>query len=124
MFENGGRLYLLNLATEKYREVEHPGAHRPRHAQAARWRMCPRSAQRRRTFRPSGKRAVFEARGEIFTVPAEHGVVRNLTRSSGVAERYPAWSPGRQKDRLFQRPLRGIRTDDAPCRRRRARSRC
>src|SRR5208282_1317940 len=36
---------------------------------------------------------VFEARGEIFTVPAEHGVLRNLTRSSGVAERYPAWSP-------------------------------
>ena len=42
---------------------------------------------------PSGKRAVFEARGDLFTVPAEHGVVRNLTRSSGVAERYPAWSP-------------------------------
>ena len=42
---------------------------------------------------PSGKRAVFSARGEIFTVPAEHGVVRNLTRSSGVAERFPTWSP-------------------------------
>src|SRR5206468_3601407 len=42
---------------------------------------------------PSGKRAVFEARGDIFTVPAENGVVRNLTRSSGVAERFPAWSP-------------------------------
>ena len=42
---------------------------------------------------PSGKRAVFEARGELFTVPAEHGVVRNLTRESGVAERYPSWSP-------------------------------
>src|SRR5690606_37233190 len=42
---------------------------------------------------PSGKRAVFAARGEIFTVPAEHGVVRNLTRSSGVAERFPVWSP-------------------------------
>jgi tricorn protease len=42
---------------------------------------------------PSGKRAIFEARGDIFTVPAEHGVVRNLTHSSGVAERYPAWSP-------------------------------
>src|SRR5262249_10794771 len=42
---------------------------------------------------PAGKRVVFEARGEIFTVPAEHGVVRNLTRSSGVAERTPSWSP-------------------------------
>lgn len=41
----------------------------------------------------TGKRAVFEARGEIFTVPAEKGDVRNLTRSPGVADRYPAWSP-------------------------------
>ncbi|MBN2496371.1 MAG: PD40 domain-containing protein [Deltaproteobacteria bacterium] len=42
---------------------------------------------------PSGARAVFEARGEIWTLPAEHGDVRNLTRSAGAAERDPAWSP-------------------------------
>ncbi|MCS7024951.1 MAG: PDZ domain-containing protein [Bryobacteraceae bacterium] len=42
---------------------------------------------------PAGARAVFEARGEIFTVPAEKGDVRNLTRSPGVADRFPAWSP-------------------------------
>jgi dipeptidyl aminopeptidase/acylaminoacyl peptidase len=42
---------------------------------------------------PSGKRALFEARGEIFTVPEKHGSVRNLTNTSGVAERFPAWSP-------------------------------
>jgi tricorn protease len=42
---------------------------------------------------PNGARAVFEARGEILTVPAEKGSVRNLTRSPGVADRDPAWSP-------------------------------
>ena len=42
---------------------------------------------------PTGKRAVFEARGDIVTVPAEFGAVVNLTRSSGVADRYPRWSP-------------------------------
>jgi tricorn protease len=42
---------------------------------------------------PTGKRAAIEARGEIFTVPAEKGDVRNITRSSGSAEREPAWSP-------------------------------
>ena len=42
---------------------------------------------------PSGMRAVFEARGEIFTVPAEKGDVRNLTHTPAVAERDPAWSP-------------------------------
>ena len=42
---------------------------------------------------PTGKRVVLEARGEIFTIPAEKGDVRNLTHSSGSAERDPAWSP-------------------------------
>jgi len=41
---------------------------------------------------PTGKRAVFEAHGEIFTVPAEKGDVRNLTNSPTVADRDPAWS--------------------------------
>jgi len=42
---------------------------------------------------PSGARAVFEARGEIFTVPADKGDARNLTHTPRVAERDPAWSP-------------------------------
>jgi len=42
---------------------------------------------------PTGKRVVVEARGEIFTIPAEKGDVRNLSNSSGSAERDPAWSP-------------------------------
>jgi tricorn protease len=42
---------------------------------------------------PSGTRAVFEARGEIYTVPAEKGNVRNLTRTPAIAERDPSWSP-------------------------------
>src|SRR5262249_49617199 len=42
---------------------------------------------------PSGVRAVFEARGEVLTVPAEKGTPRTLPNSPGVAARYPAWSP-------------------------------
>jgi tricorn protease len=42
---------------------------------------------------PTGARAVFEARGEIITVPAEKGDVRNLTNTPAVMERDPAWSP-------------------------------
>jgi len=41
----------------------------------------------------TGKRAIFEARGEIFTVPVEKGDSRNITRSSGAADRAPVWSP-------------------------------
>ncbi len=42
---------------------------------------------------PTGARAVFEARGEILTVPAEKGSIRNLTNTPGAVERDPAWSP-------------------------------
>ena len=42
---------------------------------------------------PSGARAVFAARGEIVTVPAEKGDPRNLTNTPGVMEREPQWSP-------------------------------
>ena len=42
---------------------------------------------------PSGKRIILEARGDIFTVPVENGDVRNITHSSGDADRRPLWSP-------------------------------
>ncbi|MCX6556999.1 MAG: PDZ domain-containing protein [Candidatus Aminicenantes bacterium] len=45
------------------------------------------------TVSPSGKRAAFDGRGDIFTVPAENGRTDNLTRTQGVREFYPAWSP-------------------------------
>ncbi len=91
VFENGDQLYLLSLATEKYHEVSIQVL-TDRATLKARLEDVSRSAHDA-DISPSGKRAVFEARGEIFTVPAEHGVVRNLTRSSGVAERFPSWSP-------------------------------
>ena len=50
---------------------------------------------------PSGKRAVFSARGDIFTVPANKGNIRNLTNSPGSAERLPAWSPDGQSISWF-----------------------
>jgi tricorn protease len=42
---------------------------------------------------PKGERALFVARGEIFSSPVEKGVPRNLTRTSGAHERSPDWSP-------------------------------
>jgi tricorn protease len=42
---------------------------------------------------PDGKRALFNARGDLFTVPAKEGPTRNLTGTSGVHERNPQWSP-------------------------------
>lgn len=45
---------------------------------------------------PNGVRAVFEAHGDILTVPAKHGSIENLTHSPGVMDREPAWSPDGQ----------------------------
>ena len=42
---------------------------------------------------PSGARAVFDIRGDIFTFPAEKGDARNLTATTGIHEKEPAWSP-------------------------------
>jgi tricorn protease len=46
---------------------------------------------------PKGERAVFAARGDIFTVPIEKGPVRNLTDTSGAHEKWPRWSPDGSK---------------------------
>jgi len=50
---------------------------------------------------PTGVRAVFEAHGEILTVPADKGDIRNLTRTPGVMERNPVWSPDGQSVAFF-----------------------
>ncbi|HMP00899.1 MAG TPA: PDZ domain-containing protein [Gemmatales bacterium] len=42
---------------------------------------------------PDGKRALFGARGDVFTVPVQNGPTRNLTQTSGVHERNAVWSP-------------------------------
>jgi tricorn protease len=91
VFQAGGRLYLLDLATEKTHEVKIEVV-------TDRSTLHPRMTGvetliNHASISPTGKRAVFEARGDVFTVPAENGPVINLTRSSGVAERTPTWSP-------------------------------
>ena len=91
VFQAGGRLYLMDLASEKATEV-------PVHVVTDETTLRPRTAKvepliNAASTSPTGKRGVFAARGDVFTVPAEFGPVINVTRSSGVMERYPRWSP-------------------------------
>ncbi len=58
---------------------------------------------------PTGLRAVFEAHGEILTVPAKKGPTRDLTNTPGVMERDPAWSPDGQSICLRFRRVRPLR---------------
>ena len=91
VLQAGGLLYRLDLATEKLHEV-------PVKVVTDESRLRPRAEKVSKeiqggTLSPSGKRVVFQARGDLFSVPAEHGPTYDLTRTSGIAERSPAWSP-------------------------------
>jgi tricorn protease len=91
VYEQFGSLHLYDLASGKERKLnitvsgDIPGV-RPRYVKVARGLSAP-------ALSPTGARALFQARGEIITVPAEKGDARNLTNTPGAAERYPAWSP-------------------------------
>ena len=91
VFEAGGLLYLLDLNTEKSREVN-ISVVTDESTLMARNENVEKLIQ---SFSLSynGNRTLFEARGEIFSVPTENGPIINLTQTSGVAERYPAYSP-------------------------------
>ncbi len=91
VFETGGKLYLLGLKDEKYREVKVSVV-------TDEITMMPKVENVSKLIQsgsisPDGKRALVEARGEVFSIPAENGAIINLTKSPGSAERYPAWSP-------------------------------
>ena len=91
VFENGGFLYVLDPASGEPKRV--PVA-LPDDRRLARPRWV--KVEDRITdieLAPGGQRAVVTARGEIFTVPAENGTTRNLTRTSGVREKDAVWSP-------------------------------
>lgn len=64
------------------------------------WQNVSRSA-RSASLSPNGKRAIMESRGEIFTVPLKFGDARNITQSSGTADRAPIWSPKGDKIAWF-----------------------
>jgi tricorn protease len=91
VFENGGWIYKLDLATEQVVKV--PVSIRE---DFDRGRSSIVDVSRSITnyeIAPDGSRALFGARGDVFTVPAKSGPTRNLTQTPGVHERDSKWSP-------------------------------
>ena len=91
VYEQAGYLHLLDPPTGASRKLTFavPSDLRETRERFVRGSKWIRSA----ALSPSGARAAFEFRGDIVTVPAEKGDVRNLTASPGVHERAPVWSP-------------------------------
>lgn len=91
VFENGGFIYKLNIKNDKFEKVniqiqEDFSVGRDK-------TISVKDYINSFTISPDGNRAGFSARGDIFTVPASHGAVRNLSNSSNSHERNVAWSP-------------------------------
>jgi len=91
VYELNGELRVLDVRTGQSEGIDitvplDSTRERPRHLAVRRWLEGA-------AIGPTGKRALFVARGEVFSVPVEHGVTRNLTRSSGAHDRDAAWSP-------------------------------
>ncbi|MGB3467429.1 MAG: PDZ domain-containing protein, partial [Cyclobacteriaceae bacterium] len=99
VYERSGFLYLYDLNSKDTKKLsvnltgDFPWA-------APQWEDVS-SRARFASLSPSGKRVVMEARGEIFTVPVEYGDARNITNSSGIADRRPIWSPKGDKIAWF-----------------------
>lgn len=91
VYDRFGTLHLFDLNTEKSRPIPvRIAADLP--SVRSKMEKAAKSIHKA-GLSPSGARAVFETRGEVLTVPAEKGDIRNLTNTPGSAERDPAWSP-------------------------------
>jgi len=91
IFENGGYLYTFDLQSKQSKKLALylPG---DRDQTVKHWASVSKNITDF-DISPEGKRAVFSARGDVFTVPAKEGSIRNLSRSPGIREKQVAWSP-------------------------------
>ncbi len=91
VYENGGHLYKLNLETgENERVVVNIRYDNPN---TLPYFKNVKDHIHSTAISPSGNRILFDARGDIFSVPAGEGTTHNLTRTQGIREIYPSWSP-------------------------------
>jgi len=91
VFENGGHIWLFDPMDGSVRKVTAQLPDDERYARRRWIKVDDRITSAR--IGPDGKRAVFTARGDVYTVPAESGDVRNLTKSQGAREKDAVWSP-------------------------------
>ena len=92
VYEQFGSLHLFDLASGKEHAVPvRISADLPQ--TRPHFEKVPAKELTQASLSPTGARAVFETHGEIVTVPAEKGDIRNLTRTPAVADRDPSWSP-------------------------------
>lgn len=91
VYEKGGELYWFDCNTRQETRID---IRVPDEGRLVRPATVDASGQIESIgLSPGGRRVVLAARGEVLTVPKEHGDVRNLTRTTGAHEKHPAFSP-------------------------------
>ena len=100
VYEQGGYLHILNPANGETKKLV-INVRGDFHWARDRWEDVPSGSLQNAGLSPTGQRAVFEYRGEIFTVPKEKGNWRNISNTSGAADRFPVWSPDGKKIAWF-----------------------
>lgn len=100
VYEQGGYLHVLNVAngSSKKLTIHVKGDF---HWARDRWEDVSAMNLQNASLSPTGQRALFEYRGEIFTAPKEKGDWRNITNNSAAADRFPVWSPDGKKIAWF-----------------------
>jgi len=99
VFQQGGSLYVMDLPSEKLHKLDvdipDDGVQTgPRWIDASHYIQASDPAGNPNfDIAPNGKRALVQARGDVYTLPILHGMTRNLTQSSGAKEENPTWSP-------------------------------
>ncbi|MEA2005154.1 MAG: PDZ domain-containing protein [Acidobacteriota bacterium] len=91
VFENGGYIFRFDIEKEEAKKIPIIIADDMNSGRSKLVKVSEKITNYE--ISPDGKRALFGARGEIFTVPAKYGNTRNLTNTSGVHERSSKWSP-------------------------------
>ena len=91
VYENGGYLYVLDPETDESRKLTVEIFDDKVHARAA-MKNVERFVHSF-SISPTGTRVLLEARGDVFSVPAREGDIRNLTSTPGIRESHPVWSP-------------------------------
>lgn len=91
VFEMGGTMYTMDLDDHQYQPVDIQIINDLSSEMPTIKNVSNNIANM--TAAPGGNRLILEARGELFDVPVKEGYSLNMTQSSGVWERDPAWSP-------------------------------
>ncbi|MFZ0285314.1 MAG: PDZ domain-containing protein, partial [Terriglobales bacterium] len=120
VFENGGYLYTFDLHSQQPNKltIYVPGE---RDQTMKHWASVSKYITDF-DISPDGNRAVFAARGDVFTVPAKEGSIRDLTRTPGIREKLVSWSPDAHwiayvsdrtgEDEIYISPQDGLGTEE------------